>query len=101
MSVSIVGSSGNAKVPDNAEAAMKPSTMAGHFKMVAKPLGAATTTTGKNGASNSNANKAAAAAAAANMAATAQKANKSAIRFRFNQGFSNAVRRPVNITDFL
>jgi hypothetical protein len=28
-------------------------------------------------------------------------AKKSDVSFKFNQGFSNAVRRPVYITDFL
>ena len=78
---------------------LKPSTMAGHFKRVSQPVVSRGSGSGSSGAQTASEGRTKIITATEKH--TLRNAAKTTIRFRFNQGFSNAVRRPVSIQDFI
>eukprot|EP00606_Chrysophyceae_sp_TOSAG23-5_P001360 GSChrysophyteH2.ASY1.ANO1.338.1 assembled CDS len=78
---------------------LKPSTMAGHFKRVSQPVASRGSGSGSSGAQTASDGRTKTITATEKH--TLRNAAKTTIRFRFNQGFSNAVRRPVSIQDFI
>ena len=73
--------------------------MAGHFKRVSQPVASRGSGSGSSGAHSASDGRTKTITATEKH--TLRNAAKTTIRFRFNQGFSNAVRRPVSIQDFI